>query len=484
MPQGNVRGSCVRVPTEQTIALAQLKLRAQVWGDPAAPPLLALHGWLDNAASFALLAPRLATSHRVIALELPGHGHSDHPAAGSGFHYVDHVQAVLEAADVLQLVRYTLLGHSLGAGIASLVAAAAPERIERLLLIEGLGPLGDDGSNTLSRFRAALTPRTESRRPLRVFRSMEEAISARCLVSGMPPGQARPIVERGLMEADGGWRWRSDPRLTQPSAVRLAETQVHALLRGIEAPTALLLSSPATSYLPSVPMQARAACVANITVQHMDGGHHLHLEYPAAVADWARSTAQEPVGYRRSVPLPRSEITTSHRNTTMPLSMYQASVPVFVRALNNLAHVLNKGAEHAKSKSVSDEVLLQTRLITDMLPLIKQVQIACDMATRGSARLAGVEPQAFEDNETTLEQAHARITRAIGYIEGFKPAQIDGSEARAILLKMRAGELNFEGQSYLLNFVLPNLFFHCTTAYNILRKAGTDLGKTDFIGNP
>ncbi len=168
----------------------------------------------------------------------------------------------------------------------------------------------------------------------------------------------------------------------------------------------------------------------------------------------------------------------------MTLSMYQASVPVFVRALNNLAHVLNKGGEHAKSKHVSDEVLLQTRLVPDMLPLIRQLQIACDMATRGAARLAGVEPQAFEDNETTLEQAHARITRSIGYIKGFQPAQIDGSEARAILLKTRSGELNFEGQAYLLNYVLPNLFFHCTTAYNILREAGTAIGKTDFIGSP
>jgi hypothetical protein len=164
--------------------------------------------------------------------------------------------------------------------------------------------------------------------------------------------------------------------------------------------------------------------------------------------------------------------------------MYQASVPVFVRALNNLAHVLHKGAAHAKAKNVSDEVLLQTRLVPDMLPLIKQVQIACDMATRGAARLAGTEPQAFEDNETTLEQAHARIARAIGYIEGFGPAQIDGSEARPIQLKLRSGERNFEGQAYLLTFVLPNLFFHCTTAYNILREAGTDLGKADFIGSP
>ncbi|HEV2682626.1 MAG TPA: DUF1993 domain-containing protein [Rhodanobacter sp.] len=167
----------------------------------------------------------------------------------------------------------------------------------------------------------------------------------------------------------------------------------------------------------------------------------------------------------------------------MTLSMYQASVPVFVRALGNLTHVLKKGEEHAKAKSVTDEVLLQTRLIPDMLPLIRQVQIACDMATRGTARLAGVEPATFEDSETTLEQAYSRIERAIEYINSFKPEQIDGSEARAIVLKMRTGEMNFEGQAYLLHFIIPNLFFHCTTAYNILREAGTEIGKMDFIGS-
>jgi hypothetical protein len=165
----------------------------------------------------------------------------------------------------------------------------------------------------------------------------------------------------------------------------------------------------------------------------------------------------------------------------MTLSMYQASVPVFVRALSNLSHVLRKGEAHAKAKGISDEVLLGTRLIADMLPLSKQVQIACDMAARGTARLAGVEPAAFEDNETTLAQLYARIDKAIAYAQSFKPEQIDGSETRAIHLKMRDGELDFSGQGYLFDFVIPNLFFHCTTAYAILREAGAELGKTDFI---
>jgi pimeloyl-ACP methyl ester carboxylesterase len=267
-------------PVERRIALPALTLAAQVWGDATLPPLLALHGWLDNAGSFARLTPRLARRWQVVALDLPGHGHSGHLPAGASYHYVDYVQAVLAAADALQLDRYVLLGHSLGAGIASLVAAARPERIERLLLIEGLGPLGDDGAHTLQRFRDALAPREGNGKPLRTFRDVAQAINARSIASGLPAEQARPIVERGLLETDGGWRWRSDPRLTRASAVRLAEAQVHALLRGITVPTALLLAQP------DAMMQARADCVAHIAVNHMDGGHHLHLEHPQAVADW------------------------------------------------------------------------------------------------------------------------------------------------------------------------------------------------------
>ncbi len=282
----NARSSSVHAATETTIPLGDLSLRAQIWGDPHAPPLLALHGWLDNAASFARLAPLLAERFRVIALDLVGHGHSDHLPAGATYHYLGYVRSVLAAAESLQLSRYSLLGHSLGAGIAALAAAAAAERIERLWLIEGLGPLGDDGSHTLQRFRDALAPRAENRRPRRRFHSLEEAVDARCRASGMDAELARPIVQRGLIQGTDGWCWRSDPRLTQPTPVRLAETQVHALLRGIAAPTRLLLAQPAAPYLSPASMRARADCVSDIRLNHMDGGHHLHLEHPQAVAGW------------------------------------------------------------------------------------------------------------------------------------------------------------------------------------------------------
>jgi uncharacterized protein len=165
----------------------------------------------------------------------------------------------------------------------------------------------------------------------------------------------------------------------------------------------------------------------------------------------------------------------------MSLSMYQASVPFFIRSLGNLEHVLQRGAAHAKAKNVSDEVLLQTRLTFDMFPLIKQIQIATDTAKNSAARLAGVEAPKFDDDETTLEQVHARLARAIDYLKTLKPEQIDGSEARAVELKMRSGSQHFTGQDYLFEFAIPNLMFHCVTAYDILRTAGADIGKKDFL---
>lgn len=169
----------------------------------------------------------------------------------------------------------------------------------------------------------------------------------------------------------------------------------------------------------------------------------------------------------------------------MTLSMYHASAPVLLRALQNLREVLRKGEDHATGKGYEPGVLLQTRLTPDMLPLLRQVQIATDLAKNGCARLAGVEPLRFEDDETTFAQLYARIDRAIGYIGTFTPEQLDGSETRAVSFMTRNnGELKFDGQSYLLHFVVPNVFFHSTISYAILRQAGVVLGKADFLGAP
>lgn len=167
----------------------------------------------------------------------------------------------------------------------------------------------------------------------------------------------------------------------------------------------------------------------------------------------------------------------------MSISMYQASIPVFLRTLHNLRGVLQKGEAHAAARGDDPDLLLEVRLAPDMYPLLRQVQIATDMGKNGSARLAGVDPLVFEDTETTFEQLHARIERAVDYIGTFTPEQIDGSEARPVSFMTRSnGEMKFDGQSYLLDFILPNLFFHVTTAYAILRHSGVELGKLDYVG--
>ena len=166
----------------------------------------------------------------------------------------------------------------------------------------------------------------------------------------------------------------------------------------------------------------------------------------------------------------------------MPLSMYQASVPTIIRALDNLAAVLEKASQHAESKKFSADGFINARLYPDMFPLAKQVQIASDSAKGGCARLAQVDPPSFEDNETTFPQLIDRTRRTIDFLRTLKPEQIDGSEDRIVSWKTRTSERSMKGQPYLLNHLLPNVFFHCTTAYDILRHNGVEIGKQDFLG--
>lgn len=276
----------MNTPAELRVATPFGEIAALQWGDAGAPPLLALHGWLDNAASFARLAPLLADRRHVIALDLPGHGHSAHlPQGAHRYNNLDQVDQVLDFADALELERFDLLGHSLGAGIASLTAAAAPTRTGKLALIEGLGPLADDGSQTLARWRDAHAQRETSRRPPRVFASIDAAIAARVAAGGLAAQEARPIAERNLREAENGYRWRSDPRLRLITPTRIEEMQLRRVIAGIAAPTLLLLAEPATPYLPPALMDARAACVADIRVEHLAGPHHLHVRQPLECAE-------------------------------------------------------------------------------------------------------------------------------------------------------------------------------------------------------
>lgn len=162
--------------------------------------------------------------------------------------------------------------------------------------------------------------------------------------------------------------------------------------------------------------------------------------------------------------------------------MYSMSAPVFVRMLRNLDGVLDKGAAYAVARKVDPAVLVNARLFPDMFPLAAQVRIAGDFAKGAVARLTGSEPPKYEDNEATFDDLKARIAKTVAYVEGFQPQQFDGAEARAISLKMRGEDRTFDGLTYLANIVLPNFYFHVTTAYDILRHNGVELGKRDFVG--
>lgn len=165
----------------------------------------------------------------------------------------------------------------------------------------------------------------------------------------------------------------------------------------------------------------------------------------------------------------------------MTISMYHASVPVFVRMLKNLSIILDKAQAHAEARKIAPNVLPASRVIADMFPLSKQVQIACDHAKGAAARLAGIEVPKYEDNEQTIDELKARIAKTIAYVETFTPEQLDGTEERDIAFTLGSYDLKFKGMDYLLGFALPNFYFHMVTAYNILRQNGVDVGKRDFL---
>lgn len=167
----------------------------------------------------------------------------------------------------------------------------------------------------------------------------------------------------------------------------------------------------------------------------------------------------------------------------MPLTMYQASVPVMLQMLASISAVLDKAAQHCETRKIDPSVVVNYRLAPDMHPLSRQIQIMTDQAKGAVARLAGIEPPAFADTETTLDELQARIAKTVAFVKSATPGQIDGSEDRDVTLKIGPTEMKLKGSQYFFHFFLPNFFFHATTAYDILRHAGVQIGKRDFIGS-
>jgi len=266
------------------LSIRGLELRAMAWGPKNAPPLLALHGWLDNCATFIPLMQHLF-GFRVVALDLPGHGHSDWRPASATYHFADWIPFAFDVADSLGWRGFSILGHCMGAGIGSLMAGACPERIERLVLIDGIGPGVYEDEETPERVATHLKQRlrTARRAPLPYKSRHEMAEKLSKVVEGLRPDCAQFLVERGSREVAGGYVWRCDPRLRRSLPIRFNEAQVLAFLRRIEAPT-LVLRAHDGMPAPEGLVERRLSCVRNYTLIQCGGGHHLHMTRPAETA--------------------------------------------------------------------------------------------------------------------------------------------------------------------------------------------------------
>ena len=259
-------------------------LAARRHGDRSGRRVLALHGWLDNAASFDPLAGQLPDVD-LVALDFPGHGHSSHRPPDTWYHYIDYVDDALAALDALGWERCTVLGHSLGGAVASVLAAARPARVERLVLIEALGPIAFKPGTAVSALRTGFDERAEaSDKQLRLFPDIVDAVAARMRANGLSERVARLLVERSLRAVAGGFEWRSDPRLKVATPMRIHEEMIREWLAAIECPTLLIAADPAPPYFDPATRHARMACVRDLREVVLPGNHHLHMEDPTPVA--------------------------------------------------------------------------------------------------------------------------------------------------------------------------------------------------------
>ena len=268
---------------EITVELEDLRLAGLEWGPVDGDPVLAIHGWLDNAASFSRLAPRL-DGLRIIALDLAGHGRSDHRPAACSHHFVDWVPQVIEAADVLDLKRFSLVGHSMGAGISAVVPSAAPGRVSKMVLLEGAGPLAMDPGDAPALLRSALEDeRRVASSPVKLHPNLAAAVAARRQGTDLDPASARVLVERSVEETPDGCRFTFDPRLKTRSRSRFTEEQAIAFLAAVDCPVLAVRALSGWPF-PEEQMRRRLDAIPDLTEVELEGGHHVHLTHPERVA--------------------------------------------------------------------------------------------------------------------------------------------------------------------------------------------------------
>ncbi len=270
---------------EYKLILAGCECSVAEWNPDGKIIVLGLHGWLDNLATFETLASCMPDI-RLIAIDFPGHGHSAHIDPGKAYYFIDGLFLIDDLIEHFRLDSVNLLGHSMGGAIATIYAAIQPDRVNKLLLIEALGPVTSaDKDASLNLNKALIQRRALKNKRKPVYSSFNQALMARAEVSEIEPSLIQPLVERALTSVEGGYTWRADSRLRIPSTLRMSEQQLRSILPHIEAPTLLieaksgLLQSPNAKYI-----QQRKPLVKNLQVHLLAGSHHLHLESPDAIA--------------------------------------------------------------------------------------------------------------------------------------------------------------------------------------------------------
>jgi pimeloyl-ACP methyl ester carboxylesterase len=267
-----------------TIQIPGFTIGYKTWGTPDKPPMIALHGWLDNANSFDLLAPYLQEQFYLIAIDFPGHGHSSHLPEGCYYHFSDGIFNILEIINRLGLDQVHLLGHSMGACLASLIAGVIPNQILSIALIEGLGPFSGPDSTCreqLAKYSHLIF--REQNKQAKPYKSLEQASVARAQKGYLAQEFVEIIAQRGLEEKEGLFYWRHDRRLLLASPLKMTENQVLSCLEGIRSKSCLIWASQGFEFDSDI-MQKRVKAIKNLQIHHLEGGHHIHMEQPGAVA--------------------------------------------------------------------------------------------------------------------------------------------------------------------------------------------------------
>ena len=257
---------------------------ALTWGDPGGVPIVGLHGWMDNAATFAALAPLLEGVY-LVSIDLPGHGKTPRLPDGVYYHYIDHLSDLDAAINGLGWDQCVLLGHSMGGTLVTTYAAAFPERITRVISIDALGPMFGAPEKFVERIRSGIESRAHYRPDSRrYFASREQAVDARRANGGMSNFAANHLASRGMEQLQQGWSWRVDRRHRLPSLAFHAEEQISAVLSAVLAPT--LVVSAEDTHIPSLPgiIEKRFGLLQHGQLLKLTGGHHLHLDNAAACA--------------------------------------------------------------------------------------------------------------------------------------------------------------------------------------------------------